>query len=465
MARSGQKKRKGGSAKSARRREKRLTSQVDPPAKSERNKRRSPTGAPLWLLPLVLGVLLALPLAWIISGRPDNLPAPDLGDAEAEVRQKIDETRVQVLAAAKDPSVWGRYGMVLDAHGYDEDAATCYDEASRLAPSEHRWVHLLATVLEPRETLRALSLAKQAVELDPSYPASRVLLARLHEQLGESNEAKSQYALVLAEAGSAEALFGLGRLSYDQGDFQESLAYLEQARALQPKAAPVLSFLARLYHRIGQDNNSEIMLSQLEDSVPTLFHDDPLARLVAQESVSTLGYQQRAVEAVARGDLPTASGFYEKLTQTHPEDPEILFNFASLRENLGDVTGAEAAYRGVIELDPHHPRAHLQLGIQLIRQERLPEAQAVLEQGIALEDDEPNLLYTLGQVYVQLEDLGRAEDHFERVLDTTPGYGPAYLRLAEIAQMTGDLARARRHALRAQELGTSLTDTIAQLVQ
>jgi len=428
------------------------------------SKPESALGSRLWLLPLGLGLLLALPLLWIVLQSPDNLPSPDISSAEEQVQTKVEESRVEVLAAPDDPASWGRYGMVLDAHGYDEAAIVCYEEASRLAPQEHRWVHLLATVLESRQPARALALAQRAIELDPSYEASHLLLARLYEQMGEPNHAKAQYQLVLSSRGSAEAMFGLGRLAYDAGDYQEAVPLLERARGAQPNAAPILSFLARAYRRAERRDEAADIAAKLEDATPSVFHNDPLLRLVAQESVSTLGYQQRAMEAIGRGDLPTASGLYEKLTEINPVDLDLVFNFASLRENMGDVPGAEAAYRKVLELDPDHVAAHLQLGIQLIRQERLPEARSALEDGLAIDEDEPNLHYTLGQVLVQLGEAAEARDHFERVLERTPDYGPAYLRLAELAHQAGELDLARQHASRAQGLGTQLSAELSELM-
>src|SRR5262245_17579509 len=67
------------------------------------------------------------------------VPEPRLDGVEPPVAAEIRERRAAVLEEPEDGERWGRYGMVLDAHGHDVDAEAAYERAAALDPSDFRW--------------------------------------------------------------------------------------------------------------------------------------------------------------------------------------------------------------------------------------------------------------------------------------------------------------------------------------
>lgn len=88
------------------------------------------------------------------------------------------------------------------------------------------------------------------------------------------------------------------------------------------------------------------------------------------------------------------------------------------RADQGDIAGAEAEYRELIERQPENPWGHL----------------------------------ALGELLAMTGEIGRAEREFRRVLAIVPSYFPGFLALGELRLMAGDAGGARHFFERAREL-------------
>ena len=125
-------------------------------------------------------------------------------------------------------------------------------------------------------------------------------------------------------------------------------------------------------------------------------------------------------------------------------DAEGLYQLACEIE-VSDPEEAQRAYEGVLELDPHHADAHVNLG-RLLHEQKAPAA-AEKHYRAALETDPDNdtAAFNLG---VALEDLGRLRDAvaaYERAIEIDPGNADAHYNIAGIYERRGDKAAALRH--------------------
>lgn len=89
------------------------------------------------------------------------------------------------------------------------------------------------------------------------------------------------------------------------------------------------------------------------------------------------------------------------LVAHHPERSAAdWFNLAYLLDEVGDVPGAEAAFRQALVLDSKLDRAWYGLGLALIRQRRFDEAAAALKRNTELQPMSPYGWYQLARVHV-----------------------------------------------------------------
>ena len=99
----------------------------------------------------------------------------------------------------------------------------------------------------------------------------------------------------------------------------------------------------------------------------------------------------------------------ERLVARHADRKAAdWFNLGFLRDAAADPTGAEAAFRRALELDPKLDRAWYGLGLALIRQERLEDAIAALKRNTDLQPLSPFGWYQLARVHAERSEPEKA---------------------------------------------------------
>ncbi|MBT2322001.1 tetratricopeptide repeat protein [Variovorax paradoxus] len=126
------------------------------------------------------------------------------------------------------------------------------------------------------------------------------------------------------------------------------------------------------------------------------------------------------------------------------DDLEALFETAEELE-AADPVAAEDTYRLILEQDPAHAHAYLNLGFMLCEAGRCGEAVALYDQGIARCPDDPLMHYNRA---VALEELGRvaaALSSYEACLLLAPDFADAHQNAALLYAKAGQKQLAIRH--------------------
>lgn len=126
------------------------------------------------------------------------------------------------------------------------------------------------------------------------------------------------------------------------------------------------------------------------------------------------------------------------------DDLEDLFETAEELE-ASDPTAAEDTYRLILEQDPAHAHAYLNLGFMLCEAGRSREAVALYDEGLAHCPDDPLMHYNRA---VALEDLGRvaaALASYEECLRLQPDFADAHQNAALLYAKAGQKQMAIRH--------------------
>jgi Flp pilus assembly protein TadD len=72
-------------------------------------------------------------------------------------------------------------------------------------------------------------------------------------------------------------------------------------------------------------------------------------------------------------DYRAAAARLDGIVRRWPGDATMWYDFGNARRELGDVAGAEAAFRKCIALDPGMPEAQCNLGLLLAREGRFAD--------------------------------------------------------------------------------------------
>lgn len=439
----------------------------------------------------VFGGALGLLLAYGLKiGRP-AVPDPDPSAMEPRVAAKIGQAREAVLEAPDSHEAWGRFGMVLQAHRLDAEAAACYRRAAELSPGEFRWPYLLGHALSAADTEAALAAANGASRLKPDYAPAYVFRAQLLESSNRLEEAMAQYRRALEiEPENTMAEFGLGRLLLARGEIQDALPHLLRARDLYEEAGAIHGALAQAYRQAG-DMESALrenrLASQLTETIPIT---DPIHYAMRKESVSSVAQLQRAIDADRAGDYETAEALYEELVRIRPDDANIHARFgdnlarqsklglakeqyqaalavnpqmASAHYGLGNMLNFEADYDGAashygaaLESRPDHPGTLLNLAGILAFRGELSEAASLCRRALELDPKGFAANFDLGRVLNQKSSYQEAIPFLRAAIEARPDSGPAHWQLSIALVGIDDYAGAWKHVERAQELGEKI---------
>jgi protein O-GlcNAc transferase len=366
--------------------------------------------------PLRLGVTLALLGA--CGAPPAPPPEVDTTGMEPAVARAFEQARAAIAEQPGSGTVWGRLGMVADAHEEDRLAIACYRRAFELQPREVRWPYYLARLLAFKGTglEEAVGLFRAALELRPDYAPGHLRLADALAELGEAEAAVAAYRRSIElDAGLARAHLGLGQVLLQLGRGKEALGSLQRAHEIEPEDATALAAISRAHLRLGERQLAEEAARQASGRAPLDAFADPLLGQVAAVGVSSSLRFERAQEYLRLGRFGEAAAELESVVAARRDDPY----------------------------------AHRDLGIAYRQLRRLEPAVRQLSAALAIKDDLTEARLELGLALLDLERSGEAADHLRRAALELPGdpRPPAHLGVALARGGEGDEAlRQFEHA-------------------
>lgn len=135
-----------------------------------------------------------------------------------------------------------------------------------------------------------------------------------------------------------------------------------------------------------------------------------------------LSYAGKNAHAEAVGPLT-------RVTELSPEFPGAWFELGVCYGALGDPEKALAAYDRTLELDPAHADSAYNSGLILFEQNRVQDALARFQIGLASKPDDPDLNEMVGRCYLNEAKFDLALDHLEKARSTATD--PAKLGVLE----------------------------------
>jgi Tfp pilus assembly protein PilF len=210
---------------------------------------------------------------------------------------------------------------------------------------------------------------------------------------------------------------------------------------------------------------------------------EPRARAAALAGLAPGDFLSQAEYAFALAkdnELPAALAHYRAAIAANPDYARARANYGAALERVGELDEARAQYLRVLELPDHletHRQAHVNVGVlELLRGDRaaadrhfaagaqlggehpigrmlalakaLPPARAEhrhkLWSGVlALDPDQPDARFALGEVMLAQRRFDVAAHHFTVFSRRVPDHPPALLGLATAQAELGQLAEAR----------------------
>jgi tetratricopeptide (TPR) repeat protein len=410
---------------------------------------------------------------------PDYLPAVErLVDLDIAAKQYAPATdRVQKLIE-KDPKLaqpWGLRGKIYLAQQDFTHAEADLLKAIDLDPNLAAGYSLLAQLyVATNRQEQAVEKLKESVAKNKSVPAL-MQLAMLHQQLKNFAAARDAYEELLTVAPNSPLALNnlavlyserlgqldkayelatkareatpnephtadtLGWILFKKGEYGNALRVLQESASKLPDQPGIQFHLGMAHYMMGEEEAARAALQKAADAVKDFPEKDEARRRLA-----LLATPVGAANAAVRTEL-------ENYLRERPNDPAALVRLAEIQQRDGAVDQAVKTYEQLIANDPHYAPAIRQLallygqlstdsdkayelvtkarqaypddpdiaktlGILNYRRGYYPQSLELLKAAVAKREDDPELVYYLGEVYHQLKQYTECKATLDRAL-------------------------------------------------
>src|SRR5437868_1782419 len=330
-------------------------------------------------------------------------------------------------------------GMILELAGKEKDAGNRFERAYKLDDSMLRVTEAYA---------RWLSRNKDAAAATIVYQAFDKKLARhplIVEGLRDTKAGKKLPPLAdSAQAGAAEALYGIGATLTRRGGEDLALVYLQLALYLQPTHPMALLSLADLYESVKRPQmalkvyervpansplkrNAQIQLATNLDAVD---RSDEAIKILKEvidqapkdiEAIMALGNIERGRKKFADCALTDSKGI-DALPSTAEKNAWVTYYYRGIcEERSKQWTKAEADMRKALELQPEQPHVLNYLGYSWIDQGiNLDEGMKMIRRAVDQRPDDGYIVDSLGWAFYRIGNFEDAVKNLERAIDLKP---------------------------------------------
>jgi len=309
---------------------------------------------------------------------------PQLNTLEAAVADHLREARAAFEmtpsnASARDlADAYGALGRIFHAYEFFDAADVCYRNATMLRPSDVRWLHLRAYLLQQTGRFDdAVPLYLAARRASPEDYAAAVHLGDTYVGLGRTADAREQFESMLQRYPAASNA-GLGEIALRERRYKDAIQHFESVLARIPDATSLEYSLAMAYRGLGRMEEARAHLQRrgpggVRVADPIV---DELQTLVRGERAFVM-QGRRAFEA---GQFQTAADAFRKAAAAAPTDATPRVNLAAALARLGDANGAAEQLAIAVRLAPDDEATLLNLSILLSDRQRYREAVQHLEE-------------------------------------------------------------------------------------
>lgn len=328
-------------------------------------------------------------------------------------------------------------GMIYELAGKQKDAGVRFERAYKLDDSALRVTDAYG---------RWLSRNKGDAAATAVYENFDKKLARhplVIEALRETRAGKKLAPLVdSAQAGAAEALYGIGASLTRRGGEDLALVYLQLALYLRPHHALALLSLGDLYESVKKPQmavnvyervpansplkrNAQIQLATDLDAVDRSEEALKILRTVIAEdpkdieAIVALGNIERA-----RKKFEDCAGTYSKAIEANEDQKPnwVLHYFRGIcEERSKQWPKAEADLKKALSLQPEQAHVLNYLGYSWVDQGiNLDEGMAMIRRAVEQRPDDGFIVDSLGWAYYRIGDYDNAVKNLERAIELKP---------------------------------------------
>lgn len=357
----------------------------------------------------------------------------------AEARKFFEESVAVApeFAAAQEMLV----NMDLSEMRYSEATDLVQGLVKRYPKSAGPWVLMEKIHLAGHDLKAAEADLLKAIDVDPKFQPSYLLLSRIYVSTNRQQEALTKLTALADKTNNENALYQIALIHYELKQYDQARAAYERLLGVNPHSLPALNNLAYLYSdQLHQLDKALEYAKRARES----FSD-------SVQAADTLGWV-----LFKRGEYHNALTLIQEAAEKEPSEHGIQFHLGMTHYMLGEEVPARLALQQAVSLAPESPdkeEAKRRLAVLDIDPYTAgPTVQADLESRVHADPNDPVARVRLAAIQGRKGGSSDAAAGFEAALKLKPNDVALMLELVKL--YTGSLhnpARARELARNAHE--------------
>lgn len=297
-----------------------------------------------------------------------------------------------------------------------------------------------------RDHEAALSAAEIWVSVDPEDFEGRRILAVMLVNAGDVDAAMPHLEYVMASDNAGEQINLVANLLGRVDNRNQTYEVMQRLLALKPDDPDFLFAHAMFALRAGARSEAEASLSKVIET-----HGVDTGRLVA--FISVLQTQE---------DIPSALKWMQIAVERAPTNNELRLYYARLLGEAGRFDEARIQFERLTELHPNNPEVIYSLGLLHVQAGRMDAAAERFNELLGLGMRQAESHFYLAQIAEAQGNRADAIAHYEQIIDSQRGF-EARTRIAYLKSMDGDVDGALLELDRARPLDPEQQDFLVQI--
>lgn len=331
-------------------------------------------------------------------------------------------------------------------HNYEE-ARSILHRARRQHPKSLSILAALGSLeIEAESFDAAIEVLRSAVAVAPNDLTLRNLLGTAYLSKGDSSAALVQFEKVLArDPANQLAHYSRAQILADMDQNEKALADAEKVVAAKPDYQAGRALFAKILVRLKQCGRAAEVLRPAASS-PAL---DTQALFLLGNAYECAG--EPALAARARDEFAAASQADRKHAEDETQSKHLVEQANELaRQNR--FPEALALLEQALEKNPRNGFAYSQKAKIYFSMRQADSAQEAIAQALAIQPYQPDFLYVAGVIAAEQGKQEEALAAFEKVTQVNPKEADAYFEIGKIRLQKGDRRGARAAFRKASDL-------------
>jgi len=285
-------------------------------------------------------------------------------------------------------------------------------------------------LLEQKQYKQARDEFQRLSDESPDNPDMVFAVALISLQLNDLQGAESQLKQALGKGKKEQdtVQYYLGQLGEAKKNDAEAIAYYREVKGGEYQFAAQIR-IAFLLSKNGKLDEAKQTLHQVQAASN-------------QQRVQLLLIEAQLLREA--NQLPEAYQVLQQGLVKLPNHPDLLYEAAMLADRVGKPDVFEQLMRKLIQIKPDHAHAYNALGFSLLeRNERIPEAVALVEKAFQLAPDDFAIMDSVGWGYYRSGRLDESVKLLRRALAGSQNPEIA-AHLGEVLWVRGDKAEAKK---------------------